>query len=120
MPRQIERGEPHVLRAAVAQMATWLAQAFTFRPAAEGGAHDRQRAMMMRNPTSPALVTPTPQRMAVGAAMEYAGWTKTPQRITLAPSLAQADMPAPQVVANPYPIGNAPAILPARTRLPVT
>lgn len=120
MPRQIERGDPHILRGAVAQMATWLASAFTLKPAAEGGAHDRQRAMMMRNPVNPAQVTPRPQRLAVGASMEFAGYTRTPQKITLAPSVRQADMPPPQLVANPYPIGNAPAILPARTRLPVT
>jgi len=125
MPRQIERGSPHVLRAAVANAKNALLTAFTMKPAAEGGPGNPQRDLMMRPAMNPGLVVPVPQRLAVGACMEYAGWTRTPQRITTVPdAIAQADRPAANIVAGQYPVGIAPPILPTsaglRGKLPVT
>lgn len=119
MPKQIERGPLHVYPAAVANRRTAALAAFALVAPAQIDAGSPQRRIFSRHPVNSTMLPSTPQRLAAVPSMEYAGWTRSAQRVTTAPSLANADRPATGILANPYPGNGAPPILPAGTRLPV-
>lgn len=120
MPKQIERGPLHIYPTAVANRRTAALAAFALTAPPQNDAGSAQRRIFARHPINSTVLPSTPQRLAARPSMEYAGWTRPAQRVTTAPSLANADRPATGLIANPYPGTGAPPILPAGTRLPVT
>lgn len=119
MPKQIERGPTHIYPRAVAERLRSRLAAYNLTAPPVIDAGSAQRALFSRHPVSGAYIDATPQRMAAAPSMEYAGFTPPAQQIVTAPSLANADRPTPGLLANPFPAGDAPPILPTRARIPV-